>query len=76
MYDYEKLYVTLSSRYGKQNGLHEEMRKLNSLAETLSYEEYFARMTQVCKNNLGAYHVYFDKYNAWYDKEGHNIVPR
>ena len=76
MYDYEKLYTTLSSRYGEQNGLHEQMRELNSIAETLPYQEYFERMKCICKNNMGAYHVYFDKYNAWYEKYGLKIIPR
>lgn len=76
MYDYEFFYKQLSSRYGEQDGLHERMRELNAQAEKLSYNEYYSRMKEICKKNMGAYHVYFDKYMKWYDNEGLKIVPK
>ena len=76
MYDYEQLYRKLVNRYGNQNGLHEQMRQLNSQVESLSYDEYFSTMKSICKNNMGAYHLYFDKYQAWYEKIGIKIIPK
>lgn len=76
MYDYEFLYRKLTQRYGKQNGLHDKMLELNTKAETLSYNDYFQAMKEICKGNPGAYHMYFDNYMKWYNSEGLNIVPR
>jgi hypothetical protein len=76
MYDYEFLYKQLVSRYGEQGGLHSQMRELNQKAEVLTYDEYFSQMKHICKSNVNAYHVYFDKYMKWYDKIGIKICPK
>lgn len=76
MRDYELLCKQLTIKYGSQNGLHERMKELNARVESLSFDEYFAKLKEICKNNTGAYHVYFDRYMKWYESEGINIVPQ